>query len=602
MSLPPPVSLKTVKSYASLRRSRSILIITAIVGCVWYSFDFFHHPGTSPYFSSTDDLYNSPLDPALPPRPDLPLLTDPDDVTSDTYKANRIREAFVHTYSNYLEHAFPNDELRPLTGRNASTMNGWGVTMYDALDTAYLMHLPQYIDHAADYFAKAPESLFYLKPNQYAPFFETVIRYVGGLLSAYAFTERPIFLEKADELGKLLLPVFDTLSGLPMYGVSTFTGNTRAGWMAGALLAESVSCQLEYKYLAHLVNKPEYFHKVENVMKVLEAANDNAHPDSEDPQEKGAAQIKHMQSKGVFPTVWDVKTGTPKTQAFSAGAFADSAHEYFLKQYLLTAKSEPRSLALYLDAVDAILEHLTFHSSVRDFIYVTDISAPDKPSHTFEHLTCFVGGMLKLGAAQLDLPADKKQLHEWAATGLAETCWMMYADMPTGLSPDEIAVDKANVRPWLEVLAEAKRKGSDKIPGTSRVKPQLDASKRGYRIKRGDYILRPEALETWYIMWKLGDGDHWKERAWATFMAMENVAKTKYGYACVTNVDKLPKDVTLKDELPSYFLAETLKYPYLMFDNTVDLSFDEWVFNTEAHPLPVFKWNDKEKKEYNIPL
>jgi mannosidase alpha-like ER degradation enhancer 2 len=39
------------------------------------------------------------------------------------------------------------------------------------------------------------------------------------------------------------------------------------------------------------------------------------------------------------------------------------------------------------------------------------------------------------------------------------------------------------------------------------------------------------------------------------------------------------------DLMPSYFLAETLKYLYLLFapDSTLDL--DHVVFNTEAHPL-----------------
>ena len=50
-------------------------------------------------------------------------------------------------------------------------------------------------------------------------FFETVIRYLGGLLSAYALSHRQIFLDKADELGRVLLPAFNTTSGMPAYAV-----------------------------------------------------------------------------------------------------------------------------------------------------------------------------------------------------------------------------------------------------------------------------------------------------------------------------------------------------------------------------------------------
>jgi hypothetical protein len=55
--------------------------------------------------------------------------------------------------------------------------------------------------------------------NPSVPFFETVIRYLGGLLSAYALSRENILLEKADELANFLDPVFNTGSGLPAYAV-----------------------------------------------------------------------------------------------------------------------------------------------------------------------------------------------------------------------------------------------------------------------------------------------------------------------------------------------------------------------------------------------
>jgi hypothetical protein len=66
-------------------------------------------------------------------------------------------------------------------------------------------------------------STFFVNPGDYAPFFETIIRYLGGLLSAYALSGEPILLTRADELGASLLPAFKTLSGLPMYAVNPVT-------------------------------------------------------------------------------------------------------------------------------------------------------------------------------------------------------------------------------------------------------------------------------------------------------------------------------------------------------------------------------------------
>ena len=59
--------------------------------------------------------------------------------------------------------------------------------------------------------------------HSYAPFFETVIRYLGGALSAYALSGEPVLLARADDLGRMLLPAFNTTSGLPTYAVNTVT-------------------------------------------------------------------------------------------------------------------------------------------------------------------------------------------------------------------------------------------------------------------------------------------------------------------------------------------------------------------------------------------
>lgn len=109
--------------------------------------------------------------------------------------------------------------------------------------------------------------------NKFVPFFETVIRYLGGLLSAYALSKDPILLSRADDLGAALLPAFDTPSGLPMFSVNTENGNVAQGWTTNALLSEILSCQVEYKYLSYLTGRQEYYAVVEKVMDVMYKTN-----------------------------------------------------------------------------------------------------------------------------------------------------------------------------------------------------------------------------------------------------------------------------------------------------------------------------------------
>lgn len=54
--------------------------------------------------------------------------------------------------------------------------------------------------------------------------FETNIRYVGGLLSCYAFTGDPMFKEKAQYVADKLLPAFQTPTGIPNALVNLKTG------------------------------------------------------------------------------------------------------------------------------------------------------------------------------------------------------------------------------------------------------------------------------------------------------------------------------------------------------------------------------------------
>ncbi len=53
-------------------------------------------------------------------------------------------------------------------------------------------------------------------------------------------------------------------------------------------------------------------------------------------------------------------------------------------------------------------------------------------SPVFEHLVCFLPGTLALGLTVLDLTPEDRQLHEWAAHGLANTCYISYADQGYG--------------------------------------------------------------------------------------------------------------------------------------------------------------------------
>ena len=71
------------------------------------------------------------------------------------------------------------------------------------------------------------------------------------------------------------------------------------------------------------------------------------------------------------------------------------------------------------------------------------------------------------------------------------------------------------------------------------------------------------------------------------FQGIEKYCKVSGGYTTISNV-RNPLDTRPKDMMESFFLGETLKYLYLLFADHQEIDLDQWVFNTEAHPLPIY--------------
>jgi mannosyl-oligosaccharide alpha-1,2-mannosidase len=105
------------------------------------------------------------------------------------------------------------------------------------------------------------------------------------------------------------------------------------------------------------------------------------------------------------------------------------------------------------------------------------------------------------------------------------------------------------------------------------------------RSNEKHYLLRPEVVETYFYMWRITHDQKYRDWAWEATQALEKHCRTDDGYSGIKDVYS---PIPAKDDVQqSFFLAETLKYLYLIFSDDSVLSLDKWVFNTEAHPLPI---------------
>ena len=101
------------------------------------------------------------------------------------------------------------------------------------------------------------------------------------------------------------------------------------------------------------------------------------------------------------------------------------------------------------------------------------------------------------------------------------------------------------------------------------------------RINSRKYILRPEAIESVFYMYRITGDPYWREAGWNMFTAIDAQTRALYGASAIDDVTKAAPE--LLDEMESFWLAETLKYFYLLFDEPGRWSLDDWVLNTEAH-------------------
>ena len=191
-------------------------------------------------------------------------------------RRDTITDAFKHAWLGYTQNAMLHDELSPVTGEVKDPFNGWGATLVDTLDTLWIMGLKEEFGAAV----KEVEKInFKTSLRKDIPLFETVIRYLGGLISAHDLTsgQYPVLLEKAVELAEILMGAFDTPNRMPVtyyywtpsYASQAHRADTRV------VLAELGSLSVEFTRLAQITKDSKYYDAIARITDELEGLQKN---------------------------------------------------------------------------------------------------------------------------------------------------------------------------------------------------------------------------------------------------------------------------------------------------------------------------------------
>ena len=109
-----------------------------------------------------------------------------------TERQEEVIGAFKHAWKGYKMYAWGKDELKPISKKSNEWFN-LGLTLVDALDTMWLMGLREEFSEAREWVEKE----MVIAQDKDVNLFETTIRVLGGLLSAFHLTNDTLFLDRA---------------------------------------------------------------------------------------------------------------------------------------------------------------------------------------------------------------------------------------------------------------------------------------------------------------------------------------------------------------------------------------------------------------------
>ncbi|KAM4580458.1 mannosyl-oligosaccharide 1,2-alpha-mannosidase IA isoform 2-T2 [Odontesthes bonariensis] len=488
---------------------------------------------TSTHHGATSDTFNFKKFQRCLLKPPLGRDTGKPADPQTNERRDKVKEMMKFAWDNYKLYAWGKNELRPLTkdGHIGNMFGGLrGASIIDSLDTLYIMGLIEEYNDAKEWVQNSLD----LNSNGEASLFEVNIRYVGGLLSAYYLTGEELFKNKAMELGEKLLPAFNTPTGIPRGVINLGSGTSWSwGWASAgsSILAEFGTLHLEFVHLSELSNNPIYTEKVMNIRKLLN---------------------KIEKPHGLYPNFLSPVSGNWVQHHVSIGGLGDSFYEYLIKSYLMSDKTDENAKMMYYSALEAIEANLV-QKSPGGLTYLAEWRGGIL-DHKMGHLACFSGGMIGIGAD--DGAQEKRQHYLDLAAEITHTCHESYTRSTTKLGPEAFRFDSG---------AEA----------------------TATRLSDRYYILRPEVIESYMYMWRLTHDPKYREWGWEAVEALEQHCRVESGFSGIRDVYTMT--VSQDNMQQSFFLSETLKYLYLLFSDDDLLALDDWVFNTEAHPLPIIR-------------
>lgn len=474
--------------------------------------------------------------PVLPKRrdnaPSLPRIQhafEPENEDAAVIRNNRreeVKRVFQKSWLSYKEHAWMKDALKPLSSTGVDQFCGWAATLVDSLDTLWIMGLRDDFYEAVNAVASID---FGQSTSRRVNTFETNIRYLGGMLAAYDLSGHDALKTKAVELGNLLYAAFNTPNNMPVDFIDFDTAKAGTGLTVEekVVSASPGTLSLEFTRLSQITGNSKYYAAISKIMDVF----------------------YENQNKTKLPGIWPMYVSmnhqdVTSSHQFTIGGNADSLFEYVPKEYALLGGAEPKYEIMSRTFMDAAKQHLLFRPMLpdnADILIPGNVDVGEDGPHPVdpesEHLACFIGGLYALGGRLFN--SD-----DYLETGakLARGCIYAYKAFPTGIMPERynmVACKSVTNCAWVEqTWDEEKNKRSQ----------YMEHLPRGFTTAKDPrYILRPEAIESVFVLHRITGLREFQEAAWDMFRAVRDATSTPLAAAAVMDVTVSKTDVQQND-------------------------------------------------------
>lgn len=441
-------------------------------------------------------------------------------------RREQVKLVFQRDWEAYRRFAWMKDALKPVTGGYMDQFSGWAATLVDSLDTLWIMGLKAEFDEAV---AAVAQIDFGNSTSYRVNTFETNIRYMGGLLSAYDLSKRPALLVKATELGDLLYTAFNTENGMPVdfIGFEEAKNGEQLGVEFEVVSASPGTLSLEMTRLSQITGDPKYYTAISGVMNLF----------------------FRNQNKTNIPGLWPTTVSMRNKNVadgilFTLAGGADSLYEYLPKMHGLLQGVVPMYDTMSRGFLNAANQHMFFRPMLpdeKDVLISGNVKAV-RQGYTrldpeSEHLACYLGGAFALGGRLLNRPDDVE-----IGAKLTRGCMYTYKAMPSGVGPERwnmVACGSRSYCKWDEKIWN--------IEKMKRPEWKKHLTKGFTTVKDPRYILRPEAIESVFVLYRITGQQEFQDAAWDMFLAIRNATRTQFASGSVVDVTQPVNTSTNED-------------------------------------------------------